>query len=300
MADKAGSGAGKITGFLGGTALGAAAWGGRNTIGRFGSRVANSGAVSSMANSRHGALRLLGGGLIRGGDKLAGGSMDIRGVGALSGATDGMGAAGGVGGFGAQIDRQTTRRQQILDRTSQLNAPQQNERAANNRQLSDRQRVAAAVNEDLGIVNYTRDIENRDRDLVNARAELQRATQVADAGAIATANAEILRLQGLNTADRAARNTARTAIVGGANLVDRAGAPILTFDNLEADIRNITAANAQQTRGVTARREQALTDFENSFVSAITTGLNRTRISNRLRNQGNNNIGGNAGGNNRT
>jgi hypothetical protein len=303
LSNMAGSSAGKITGFIGGTALGAASFAGRNTIGRFGNSVANSGVVSGMANSRGNllspTLRMLGGGLMRGGDRLASSSMDVRNVGALSSVTSGLGTAGGAGGFGAQLDRQATRRQQMITRTGQLSNPEQRERAERNRQISNQQRqqeqnnqMLEEVNDDAQVRRHAEAMVGQEAAVQRARANLERVSRSGVGGrALADATNNVAVAEGDLNISRTARNTARNAAV--ARLSNN---PLVTtFDHLEgqirdtdAEIREINRQNTQQMRNVATRTEQALTEYENSFLDNVVSGLNRNRISTRLRNSGNN------------
>jgi len=292
LSNMAGSGAGKITSFVGGAALGVAGFAGRNTVGRLGNNVANSGFVSSLANSNSAFGRAVGGGLMRGGDKLAKSSMDLRNSGTFGKvAGDMMGKAGGAGGFAGQLEAQTKRRQEMLDRTSKLSNAEEIVRSGRNRQLSQNQRTLAAVNEDRDVIEDTRRMEDHDRRITQQRANLERSSRAGDAAGVARANAAIQVEEGARRIVAQRRDTRRNDIV----LAESGGAHA-NLDDLEQDIRDITADNAAQTRDVTRRREQALTNFENSFISTLSTGLNRTRIATRLRNQSSNNVGGGAAG----
>lgn len=79
IATKGGAGFGKLNSFIGGAALGATAWGGRQTFGRFGSSVASSQSLKDRA-AKGGVRGFMAKQALVAGDRTAKGSLDVRGT----------------------------------------------------------------------------------------------------------------------------------------------------------------------------------------------------------------------------
>lgn len=116
LSNMAGSGAGKITGFMGGTALGVAGFAGRNTVGRLGQTAANSTALQNFA-----AKSRVGMGLLNVSNKVAKGSYDVRGTKTFGAMGVDMGKAGGEGGFQKSMTEAVKKRKDQYATAGELN-----------------------------------------------------------------------------------------------------------------------------------------------------------------------------------
>lgn len=107
-----GSGSSLAIKIAGGATFGAAGWVGRKTAGRFGSYVANTKAVKSLAASKS-LFSPVGIGLLKGAKGVANSSFDLRGAG-IGGAkaSSTFGDAGGKGGYTGVLDEQVKKHQE--------------------------------------------------------------------------------------------------------------------------------------------------------------------------------------------
>ncbi len=140
LSNMAGSGAGKITGFMGGAALGAAGFAGRNTVGRLGQTAANSTALQNFA-----AKSRVGMGLLNVSNKVAKGSYDARGTKTFGAMGVDMGKTGGEGGFQKSMTEAVKKRKDQYATSGELNDNEKIEKNQMEKYLEDNSKTERAA-----------------------------------------------------------------------------------------------------------------------------------------------------------